>query len=136
MEINITRFFKEAEPFEFSASIAERGPNAGPETWANAVREGADAPLLRTRKQIEAGRKFFAEFGAWDDKEVAGWSAAEINALFIQYISGDIRELESLCIDDDGEIDWDRYEELSREGSINGNMFKGTDGRIYYDISN
>ena len=30
MEIDITEFFNSAEPYEFSASRAERGPNAGP----------------------------------------------------------------------------------------------------------
>ena len=36
MEINITRFVTECDPFNFSASQAERGDNVGPETWSNA----------------------------------------------------------------------------------------------------
>ena len=33
MEIDITSFFENAEPFEFSHSIAEGGRTAGPDTW-------------------------------------------------------------------------------------------------------
>jgi hypothetical protein len=136
MDINITRFFYNAEPFEYSASVAERGQNAGKETWANALAEGASAPLLKDADEIEALRDFMKGFGAWDDEEIAGWSEAECNALFIQYISGDMRELEALAMDDNGEIDWKRAEELSQEGRINGNLCRGSDGEIYYYLGN
>ena len=132
MEIDITEFFKDAEPFEFSASRAERGDNAGPETWANAVAEGESSPLLTTPDQIEALREHVKGFGAWDDEEIAAWSDAECNALFIQIISGDMREIESLCTGDDGEVDWAKYEELSLERTIGGDLYRGEDGRIYY----
>ena len=39
MEIDITAFFENADPFEFSHSRAEGGANAGPQTWANAKEE-------------------------------------------------------------------------------------------------
>ena len=94
MEIDITNFFNNAEPFDFSASVAERGENAGRDTWNNAKREGAASPLLTTPEQLDALRSYVKGFGAWDDDEIAAWDDAECNALFIQLISGDMREIE------------------------------------------
>ena len=77
MEIDITRFVTEADPYEFSASIAERGDNAGPETWRNAVAEGESSPLLTTPEQLDALRAYMKGFGAWDDEEIAAWVKKE-----------------------------------------------------------
>lgn len=108
MEIDITRFFESADPFEFSASRAERGQNAGPETWANAKQEGADAPLLTTPEQMQALRDHVKEFGAWDAEEIAAWDDIECNALFIQMVSSAMREADL----DSGEPDWEAYEAM------------------------
>lgn len=132
MEVDITSFCESAEPSEFSASVAERGANAGRETWANAVREGSCSPLLTTPKQIAALRDYVGDFGAWSEEEIAAWSDTECNALFIQLISGDLRELESLCMGEGGEIDWKRAGELSDHGTIGGNIYPGDNGRIYF----
>ena len=55
-EINVTRFFRTAEPSDYSASVAELGTNAGRITWGNATREAAESPLLTTEEEIEAMR--------------------------------------------------------------------------------
>ena len=52
-----------ADPFEFSASRAEMGDNAGPITWANAKGEAARAPLLTTEEQLDAAREWAGGFG-------------------------------------------------------------------------
>ena len=96
MEIDITRFFETAETHDFSASAAELGQNAGKITWANAMREAEETPLLSTDAELDAMRQFARESGGWDDEEVAAWTAEEVNALFIQWISGDMNEMESL----------------------------------------
>lgn len=131
MDINITRFFREADPFEFSASRAERGQNAGAETWANAKREGEESPLLTTPEQIDALRDYVKDFGAWSDEEIAAWSDTECNALFIQLVSGDIREA---GLDTDSP-DWAQYQKDSEKGRIAGNLYPGDDGEVYYSIS-
>jgi hypothetical protein len=132
MEIDITRFFNEAEPFDYSASRAERGDNAGPETWANAKQEAHRSPLLTTESELAALRSYVKGYGAWSESGIAGWDDDECNALFIQLISGDMREIESLCIGDDGEIDWQEHESLASQGTIAGNIYRSDDGRIYY----
>lgn len=136
MELDITDFLLEADPFEFSASRAERGINAGPETWANAKREASTSPLVTEPGHLELVRDWFGEFGAWDDGERAAWSADDINALLIQFISGDIREAESLCPSDDGTgVDWDEYQLLSEQGTVSGRMYKSdSDDRIYFYV--
>jgi hypothetical protein len=135
MELDITDFFETAEPFDFSASIAERGVNAGRDTWHNAKQEAASSPPVTDPDELEKVRDWFGEFGAWDDEERAAWNADDINALLIQFISGDIREAESVTpADTDDGIDWDLYERKSAEGTVSGHMFKATDGRIYFYV--
>jgi hypothetical protein len=114
MEINITHLMNDESfaPFEFSASVAERGGNAGRETWANAVEYAADAPLLTLELcsgyKIETlddvhrtARDYLAEFGAWDADEIAGWTVDELNAIVLQLICGDIRERAAFADDPD-----------------------------------
>lgn len=138
MEIDITDFVQKEEPANFSASVAELGTDAGRITWRNAVVEGERAPLLTTPEAIEALRDWARSSGGWDDEEIAAWSDVECNALFVQIISGDLRELESLCMGADGEIDWDKAHELSERGTINGCMYPcdvaghPQHGRIFY----
>ena len=131
MEINITRFITDCDPFEFSASRLERGDNAGPETWANAQNEASRAPLLTTPKQLEALRDYVRDFGAWEDDEIAAWSDDKCNALFIQLVSRNMREagLGEVDLDD---FDWEKYERRAEKGNISGNIFRATDGQIYY----
>ena len=138
MQIDITDFFNNEDAFEFFASVMGRGANAGRETWQNAVQAGKDAALLVTEEQLNALRKWAQESGAWDENEIAAWSDDECNALFIQLISGDIREIEDLCVGDDGEIDWKLAEELAQKGQIGGSLYRGDIpgskgfGRIFY----
>jgi hypothetical protein len=130
VEIDITDFFESTDPFEYSASQAERGKNAGPETWANAM---AYRPaLLTTDETIDALRAYVKDFGAWEAEEIAAWDATHCNALFIQLVSGDMREggLEGELDDSD----WRRYEKRAEDGNCSGNIFRADDGRIFYSL--
>lgn len=136
MKIDITAFVKNADPFEFSASRMARGENAGPETWRNANTEAVERPLLHTKAQLYAMRDWMKESGAWDKAERAAMSDTELNALFIQLISGDIREAEELCGDsmDSAMFDWREYEDLAEQGTINGNIWRNEAGSFFYDL--
>jgi hypothetical protein len=131
MEIDITAFVMNAEPAEYSASVAEIGANAGPTTWNNAKREAERTPLLTTPEQLEALRSWAEATGAWDDDERAAWTPADCNALFIQLVSGDMREagMDETFPD---EFDWQEYEERSSAGQVSGSIYRGDDDRIYY----
>ena len=52
MDIDITEFFNNAEPFEYSASAAELGDNAGRITWQNAC--NAEFALLNKEDEKDA----------------------------------------------------------------------------------
>ena len=129
MEINITKFFNESEPSNYSASRAERGDNAGPETWAAANEAVSDFLLLDTEEKVQALRDYARGFGAWEQKEIDGWTIQECNALLIQMISGDIREVRGMS---PATWDWVAYEEQAEKGSIVGRIGRGSDDEIYY----
>ena len=133
MEIDITAFVRTAETHELSGSVAELGQDAGKITWNNAVREAASTQLIKQDDRDEF-ESWVREFGAWDREEIAAWSLDECNALLIQYISGDLNELESLCYSDSDEfgINWKTANELSEAGTIGGHIFKGDNGRVYF----
>ena len=131
-DIDITAFFTTADPFDFSHSAAEGGWNAGEETWAAAVAEGTTTPLLTTPDQLEAMRVWVKDFGAWDETETAAWTDAEVNALFIQFVSGDMRE-GGLDNEPDDE-DWKNYEKRAEDGQCSGNIYRANDGAIYFSL--
>lgn len=133
VEIDITEFFESADAFEFSASVAERGKNAGTETWQNAKDEGARAPLLKTPEEIDALRAYVKDFGAWEPEDIAAWSPVECNALFIQLVSGDMRE--AGLDNEPDESDWREYETRAERGNCTGNIFKTEDGQVFYSLS-
>jgi len=94
-DINITRFYNEAAPMDYSASVMEIGANAGRDTWQAAVEDAPDYNLLNNDDDRDEFRAHVKGFGAWSDEEIAAWSDTELNALFIQLISGDIRSGET-----------------------------------------
>jgi len=133
MEINITSLLEE-DLFQFSHSRMEGGENAGRNTWNAAKEAGTDSPILTTPEQLQALRDYVKGFGAWDAEEIAGWDDAECNALFLQLVSGDVREagwdsLEDAEWDDEGSL----IDSLTGERSEScGHLYRGDDGATYY----
>lgn len=132
MEIDVTRLVTENDMFEFSASAAERGANAGKETWANAEEQATANPIL-TEDQLPEFRDYAKDFGTWEREEIDAWTHAECDALFIQMVAGDIREAQSLVPGyGAGDIDWEAYEKLSEAGTTSGRIFEANGGVYYY----
>lgn len=113
MEIKITNFYRNACPRDYSASVAEIGRNAGADTWNAAIEDSENYPILDTDEKREAFRDYIKGFGAWDAAEIAAFTDTALNALCIQFVSGDIRE-----------------HGLDNENG--GNLYQGTDGEIYF----
>jgi hypothetical protein len=130
MELNITKFFTEACPMDYSASIAEIGNDAARSTWQAANDDSDDFPMLDSDDKREEFRRYVKTFGAWEDSEIRSWSDSELNALLIQMISGDIREANL----DTENPDWTQYEKDSESGRVSGRIFKGNDSQIYYHV--
>jgi hypothetical protein len=127
MELDISEFFRAADPAAYSASVAELGQNAGAITW-QAAKE-ADFRILDSKEKRHAFRLFVLDSGGWSRAEIAAWSHEELNALCIQWISGDMREAGLTGTDSD---DWEEYEKQSEAGQCAGRIFRADDGRVYF----
>jgi len=130
MEIEITPLL-EADQFELSHSIMEGGSNAGARTWQNAKERAEETQLLDTPEKIEVFKDWIADFGAWDQEERDAWSDVEANALFLQWIAGDCRELGADTLED---IDWEKAEKDQQAGRVSSNLFRTEDGKIYFSL--
>lgn len=133
MQIDITSL-SDIDLFTFSHSAAEGGQDAGRNTWTASLDDARTRrpPLLSTPEALEAFKAWTADFGAWSDEERGAWSDEECNALFLQWVAGDVRAAGYDSID---EIDWEEYESQAREGSISANIYRADDGRIYFSLS-
>lgn len=132
MEINITHFFSTAAPMDYSASVAEIGNDAGPATWGAAVEDAPDYLMLDTEDKREAMRDWAQSSGGWNAEEIAAWSDVELNALFMQLISRDMRDAD--IGPESTAADWIAYEERAHAGQCSGNIFRATDAEVYYEL--
>lgn len=132
MEIEITPLADMDAP-TLSASRAEIGDNAGRITWQAAQDQAEETPLLDTPEKLDAMRDFARESGGWTREETAEWTPQEVNALFLQWIAGDCRQLGANSLE---EIDWEEAEEAQHEGNAPGNIHRADDGRIYFYLGN
>lgn len=129
MDVDLTCLITDLNPADLSASIAERGKNAGAETWANATAAGEAYPLADL--DIAEAKAWAADFGAWSDADIAAWTDAETRALVLQYFAGDLRELQALAPGDGlGGIDWVEAERLAEAGTVGGRLYASDDGRL------
>ncbi len=131
-ELDISAFFQNADPADYSGSVCELGADAARITWRAACDASADFPLLQTDEQREQFRAFVRSAGAWDAAEIAAWSDSELNALCIQWVSDDMRE-GGLCADSSA-ADWAQYEKDSAAGRVSSRIMRGDDGRVYFYI--
>ena len=93
---------------------------------------GTNHMILDTEKKREVFRSFVRSAGALSDR-VAVWSDAELNALCIQWVAGDM--LEPFGFDlgpDTTDEEWAEYQRQSEAGQVSGRIFKGIDGRFYF----
>lgn len=132
MEIDISKFFNEAAPMDYSASVAEIGANAGAATWQAAKDAAGEFLLIDTPEKRAAFDSWAREFGAWDDDELAAHSAAEANALFLQFVAGDMREAD--IGPDSTPDDWKEYEMRQHRGEVSSYIFRADDGRVFFSL--
>lgn len=127
MGINVTHLVNGSEDmFNFSASAFELGENAGEITWTNAVSYSEEAPLV-TEDQLDDVAEWLKDFGAWPEDEIDDMVPTELNALLLQFVAGDIREMQ----DFDSE---DEYLDAGAAGQNPGRLYKGDDDQWYFSI--
>lgn len=129
MHIDITDFVNAACPQDYSASRLDFGQYAGWITWNHAIEDSPDYFMLDDDDKREAFRDFVRSAGAWSDEEIRTWSDIELNALLIQWVSGDLRE-----IDYSGDWTDDDWRDYESDDSICHRIWRGDDGRIYFYI--
>jgi hypothetical protein len=130
MEINITAIFNSILPEEFSASRVELGDKAARITWNNALK--AKTRLLTSDEAVDAFKNFIRGFGAWDDAEIEAMTPEALEALFLQFIAGDMREADMDSSWD--ATDWAEYEAECLTELYSGRIFLGVDGEIYFYV--
>lgn len=145
-EIDITALVShpEFDPWQLSNSRANLGDDAGRITWRNSCALAkATAPCpLDTEEKRAAFRDFVKDSGGWSDEEIAAWSDEELNALFIQWVAGDIREcfgddVDPLADDLDTETAWAKYQEDNEKGVVPSRLFRSSDHKkLYFDVGN
>ena len=88
MEINITSLLTR-NMFPLAHSQFEGGGDA----WNASIAAAREIALLDTPEKLQAMREFALDSGGWTSGERAKWSDEEINALFLQWIAGDVRQM-------------------------------------------
>ena len=121
------------DPWNCSNSCANLGQDAGKLTWQASQR--AASSLVLTEGQKEAFRDFVRSSGGWDEEEVDAWSEAELTALCVQWIAGDIREgFGDDLPDDPAEWDWEDYNERAESGSVPSTLYLH-DGKLFWSCT-
>lgn len=130
MELDVTHMVNDADDMlMISGSIAELGQNAAKLTWRNAQQYASSNILLTDETALDAARDWFKGFGVWEDNEIAAWSDAEVNALVVQFIAGEIREMEVYD-------SMEEYQKASEGGQTSGRLSTGDGGRWYFYLGN
>lgn len=140
MEININQLIESRAPI-YSHSVHEGGEDAASNTWNAAKKTAAATPILQAPEQLDAMRKWARSSGGWTKEEIATWDDCELNALFLQLVAAETREagwdsLEDAQWTEDGEL-IGRFLDMPEEewGPAEcSNIFRGTDGNIYFSL--
>jgi hypothetical protein len=138
MEFDITEFLRDECPRDYSASVAEIGANAGTYTWQAAMENSDPLRYMTSPERIDAFRAFVLDSGGWDETECDAFTVTELEALFIQWVSGVLREMFSDSFDNRVDFSaltdeqWIAAERLAAEGAVSSGIFRGDDGRVYF----
>ena len=130
MLVDVTNFYHREDPALYSASASELGQDADSITWEAAMRAATVYHHLNHSETLDEFRRFVRSSGGWGDDEVAAMDDATLNALFIQWVAGDMREAHLYGTPDD---DWTAYETDAMAGRVAGRLAR-QDGRVYFDI--
>lgn len=134
-EINVSCLLENVNPNDLFGSVATHGKDAAKVTWSASVEAAKTNALDLSEDDREGARKYFEGFCAWEADEIASWTDEELDALILQYASGDLSEAQSLCAGDGlADIDWTEYEALAEQGTIGGNLFEN-DGALFITLS-
>ena len=133
MEINVTKFVQAECMRDYSASVAEIGPDAGPSTWRASTEASEDWNFLPDADALQEFREWLKPWGAWDDVEITAMSDDHLRALCLQWIASDWRECFEWPEHAAG-IDWDYYQSMAQDGQCPSSFYHADDGSIYWSM--
>jgi len=129
LELDITDFFNSECPRDYSASVAELGPNAGRDTW-QAANDNAPEYNYVTDENRDEVISHFQAYGAWDREELEAHSNNELCAMLIQDISAAMREGNM-----HPGMDWALYQHYCEEGVCSGRISQGVDeSKVFFYV--
>ena len=121
------------DPWNCSNSRANLGQDAGKLTWRASQRHAL--VLVLSEGQKEEFRDFVRSSGGWDEEEIAVWPDADLTALCVQWIAGDIREgFGDGVSNDPAEWDWVDYNERAERGSVSSTLYL-RDSKIFWSCA-
>lgn len=128
IQIDVTHLVSE-DCSQWSDSVFNSGrDDIGAVTWRRACETAADAPLVGPEGQDEL-RRWIREFGAWDREEIAAMTDTETNALLLQFVAGDIQEMERFETPE-------AYRAAQEAGQASSYLWRDDSGRWFFDITN
>ena len=120
-------------PFDLSNNRATLGQDAGKLTWEASKEAAQEICLLDTEEKREEFRSFVKNSGGWTMDEIEKWDSLKLNAMFLQWVAGDIRE--AFGDEEFENWDWKQYEKDCHLGICHSSLFKTEDEKVYFDMN-
>lgn len=128
--LNVTELFSEIAPYHCANSVANLGPSAAEDTWANCLTLADSDAALAAEWDYDAVREHIASYGAWDTEEIAAMSEKQLRASMIQEIASDLRARGADYPHSFSDIDTDPYME-----DVHGHEFEVTFSIEHGDVT-
>lgn len=128
--VDITDFLARECMMDYSASWAEIGANAGQATWQASVDNAPDWNFIPS-DQFDYFKDWVQSSGGWSREEIDAWCDAELQALCLQWIASDARNIGA----DNPNADWEAIRADQESGRIPSSIYRNDDGRIYWECT-
>lgn len=126
--VDITEFIRQECMRDYSASVAEIGANAATYTWQVCIENASEWNFIPA-DQFDYFKDWVQSSGGWTREEIDAWSETELQALCMQWIAADVRELGA----DSPNPDWDSIRADQESGRIPSSIYRDKSGRVFWE---
>lgn len=92
--------------------------------WKTACERKAN--FLKTKEEFSAMRYWMRDSGGWEDEEISEMSEDDLNAIFLQLVASEIRDIGVSTL---AEVDWKKY---NADENSSGMIYGTKKGKIYF----
>ena len=128
--VDITDFLARECMRDYSASVAEIGPDAGRYTW-DACTENAPEWNFIPADMLDYFRDWVGSSGGWERAEIDAWPPEYLQALCLQWIASDTRN----CGADNPAADWDDIRACQESGQAPNSIYRDESGRVFWECA-